>query len=155
MARSVHSFLSVPAQPDASYHLGQIRHMLQTGDISSLHAGGFLSNLPTGFYPAGFHGVAVTGAQIVHAQPIVAANALSGLCGGLVWVSGCILLARQAFGARGTTLAAAGIAAASFTAMPFLIAGYGVLWPNLLGMALVPGAARLPAVRRRAEPWTT
>jgi hypothetical protein len=138
MARSVHSFLSVPAQPDASYHLGQIRHMLQTGDISSLHAGGFLSNLPTGFYPAGFHGVAVTGAQILDAQPIVAANALSGLCGGLVWVSGCILLARQAFGARGTTLAAAGITAASFTAMPFLIAGYGVLWPNLLGMALVP-----------------
>ena len=138
MAGSVRSFRSVPAQPDAAYHLGQIRHMLLTGDISSLHAGGFLSDLPTGFYPAAFHGVAVTGAQIAHAQPIVAANALSGLAGGLVWTSGCILMARQAFGAHGSLVAAAGITAASFTAMPFLIAGYGVLWPNLLGLSMVP-----------------
>jgi hypothetical protein len=138
MALSIRSFAGVPAQPDTAYHLGQIRHMLQTGDISSLHAGGFLSNRPNGFYPAAFHGVATTGAQLVHVQPIVAANIVSILAGGLLWTSGCVLLARQAFGAHGATLAVAGLVSASFTAMPFLISGYGVLWPNVLGMAMVP-----------------
>ena len=125
--------------------------MLLTGDISSLHAGGFLSNLPNGFYPAAFHGVATTGAQLVDVQPVVAANLTALLAAALVWVGGGVLLARQAFGAHGSALAAAGLAAASFTAMPFLIAGYGVLWPNLLGMAMVPALAGLRAlgVRRR------
>ena len=69
---------------------------------------------------------------------MVAANLTALLAGALVWVGGAVLLARQAFGAHGSALAAAGLASASFTAMPFLIAGYGVLWPNLLGMAMVP-----------------
>jgi hypothetical protein len=138
MAASMGSLRGVPAQPDTSYHLNQVRHMLLTGDISSLHAGGFLSNRPTGFYPAAFHGVATTGAQLVDVQPVVAANLTALLAAALVWVGGCVLLARQAFGAHGSALVAAGLASASFTAMPFLIAGYGVLWPNLLGMAMVP-----------------
>ena len=47
MAVSMRSLRGVPAQPDTAYHLNQMRHMLVTGDISSLHAGGFLSNRPT------------------------------------------------------------------------------------------------------------
>lgn len=153
MAVSMRSLRGVPAQPDTAYHLNQIRHMLVTGDISSLDAGGFLSNRPHGFYPAAFHGIATTGTQLVDVQPVVAANLTALLAAALVWTGGCVLLARQAFGPHGSALAAAGLASASFTAMPFLIAGYGVLWPNLLGLAMVPALLGcVLSVVGRAEP---
>jgi hypothetical protein len=139
------SLLNLPQQPDANYHLNQIKHMLATGDISSLHAGGLLIRADSGFYPAAFHGLAVTSSQIVSEQPVVTANLLAIVAAAGIWICGCVLLARQAHGA---TLVVSGVAAASFSAMPFLIAGYGVLWPNLLGLTLVPGllAALLPIV---------
>jgi hypothetical protein len=142
------SLLNIPQQPDANYHLNQIKHMLVTGDISSLHAGGLLIRADSGFYPAAFHGLAVTSAQIVTEQPVVTANLLAIVAAAGIWICGCVLLARQTFGAHGASLVASGVAAASFSAMPFLIAGYGVLWPNLLGLCLVPGllACLLPLV---------
>jgi hypothetical protein len=129
---------SVPAQPDAAYHLNQIRHMLQTHDISSLTASGLLYDHAAGFYPAGWHGLAVTALQLVPIELPIASNTLALVTGAIIWTSGCILLARQAFGAHGAALGFAGVLSASFTAMPYLLSGYGVLWPNLLGMALVP-----------------
>jgi hypothetical protein len=129
---------SVPAQPDAAYHLNQIRHMLQTQDISSLTASGLLYDRGGAFYPAGWHGLAVSALQIAPIELPIASNALALVTGGLIWTAGCILLIRQAFGAHGVALGFAGVLSASFTGMPYLLSGYGVLWPNLLGMALVP-----------------
>jgi hypothetical protein len=129
---------SIPAQPDAAYHLNQIRHMLETRDISSLTASGLLHDTGGGFYPAAWHGIVVTALQVVHIEIPIASNLLGVVAGAVVWTSGCILLARQAFGPHGARLAFAGVLSASFTAMPYYLTGYGVLWPNLLGMALVP-----------------
>jgi len=142
MAWSIGRLTAVPAQPDVNYHLNEIRHMLVTGDISSLHAGGFSSGSATGFYPATFHGLAVSTIQLMAGlgavQPVVAANLLSLVLGCVVWTSGCVLLVRQVFGRRGPALVIGGVASASFTAMPFWLAGYGTLWPNLAGLAVVP-----------------
>ena len=66
------------------------------------------------------------------------------VAGAVVWSAGCVLLARQALGPRPVVTAAAAIFSAGFTAMPYLLSGYGTLWPNLLGMALVPGTCWPP-----------
>ena len=50
-----------------------------------------------------------------------------------------MLLCRQAFGRERAALVLGGVASASFVAMPFWIAGYGPLWPLVLGYAILPG----------------
>jgi hypothetical protein len=143
MARAMGSASAVPAQPDATYHLNSIRNMLVTGDISSLDGGAFLYGRPHSFYPSTFQGVAATAGMVVHAQPVVLANVLAVLAAALVWTSGSVFVARQVFGPGRAGLVLAGLASAAFTAMPFLIAGYGPLWPLLLGMALLPALLAL------------
>ena len=90
------------------------------------------------FYPAGWHGLAVTALQVAPIEIPIASNLLAMVAGAVVWSAGCVLLARQALGPRPVVTAAAAIFSAGFTAMPYLLSGYGTLWPNLLGMALVP-----------------
>lgn len=138
-AVSMGSLRRVPSQPDATYHLNAIRWMLVNGDISSRDGGVFLYDRAHSFYPSTFHGVAATAGQVVHAQPVVLANVLSVVGGALVWVLGCVLLCRQTFGCRPRAMVFGGLGAGAFTAMPYWIGGYGVLWPYLLGLALVPG----------------
>jgi hypothetical protein len=137
--RAIGSWSAVPAQPDATYHLNSIRSMLVTGDLSSRDGGAFLYGRAHSFYPSTFQGVAATAGMVVHAQPVVLANLLAVLAPALVWTSGCVLLARQLFGPSRAALVLSGLATSSFTAMPFLIAGYGPLWPLLLGLSLLPG----------------
>ncbi len=132
------SLRSVPSQPDAMYHLNQIRHMLATRDISSLTASGVLHDHGGGFYPAAWHGLAVTALQIAPIEIAIASNLLAMVAAAIVWSAGCVLLARQALGPRPVVTAAAAIFSVGFTAMPYLLSAYGTLLPNLLGMALVP-----------------
>jgi hypothetical protein len=140
MLRSVGSLLAVPAQPDATYHLNSIRNMLLTHNISSRDGGAFLYDRAHSFYPSTFQGIAATAGLAVHsAQPVALANLLALAASATVWTGGCVLLARQTFGPRRAALVLSGLASASFTAMPFFIAGYGPLWPLLLGIALLPG----------------
>lgn len=131
----------VPSQPDVPYHLSQLRYMLGTGDISSLTASGVLYDpgVKGRFYPSAWHDMAVTALQVVKIEIPIAANLQAMLVAGVVWTIGCVLLARQAFGAHGATLAVAGVASASFAALPYAVSAYGTLWPNALGFALVPG----------------
>lgn len=138
MSRAIGSASAVPAQPDATYHLNSIRSMLAGGDFSSLDGGAFLYGRPHSFYPSTFQGVAATAGLVVHAQPIVLANVLALLAPAVVWTGGCVFLGRQLFGPSRAALVFSGLAASSFTAMPFLVAGYGPLWPLLLGLSLLP-----------------
>jgi hypothetical protein len=138
-AASLGSPWAVAAQPDATYHLNSIRSMVQTGDISSRDGGAFLYGRVHSFYPSTFHGIAATAVQLTHQQPVLVANLLAIVAAAAVWVAGCLLLCRQVHGAHGRVLVLGGLAAAAFTAMPYWMAGYGPLWPYLLGLALVPG----------------
>jgi hypothetical protein len=141
---------SFPQQPDTIQHLGIVQWMLGRGDISTLHAGGFVFPSGTGFYPAGFHDVVVTVVQLCDlvgiggATPVVGATMVSLATAAVVWPLGCVLLVRTLLGpGLGVTLAT-GVTATAFSAFPLWLMGYGVLWPNLLGYALVPAAlARL------------
>jgi hypothetical protein len=127
-------------QPDTIFHLGAAQWMLERGDISSLHASGYSTPTGTGFYPAVWHGVVVSAVQLCGAPVVVVSSALALVASALVWPLGCIMLARLVVGpGAGVTLAAAATSTAA-TALPFWLWGYGVLWPLLLGFAMLPAA---------------
>lgn len=123
---------------DAIYHYSAVARILQTGDASSLTLGELNSpGLPSA-YPAAWHDVvslvvASTGASIPAASNLAAFTAAA-----VVWPLSCTLLVRQIVGLRAGALLVTPVLATAFTAMPWLLMNWGVLWPNLLGLALVP-----------------
>ena len=132
-----------PQSPDTIYHLGTIQWMLEGSTISSLDAGGFASLTGTGFYPAAFHGVAATVALLTGATPVVAASSVALALAGVVWPLGLLVVARRVLGSGWSTTVCAALASVAFAAFPFWLMGYGVLWPNLYGQALLPAALAL------------
>lgn len=116
---------------DAVVHLNRIRSFLDSGDFSSLGS-------PA--YPSGFHDLAATAMQVLGHLDIVEATNLTALtAAAVIWPLGCVALARHTFGRSPVVLLGAGLAAASVTTFPFVLLGWGVLWPNLLATAMLPG----------------
>ena len=132
-----------PQSPDTIYHLGTVRWMLDEQDVSTLHAGGFASVSGTGFYPAAFHAVVTTVAQLTGASPVVATSAVVLAVSAVVWPLGLLLLARKVVGGGWGPSLATALAAVAFSGFPYWLMGYGVLWPNLFGQALLPAALAL------------
>ena len=125
---------------DANFHLNGVRYILDTGDGNPLTFSG-LQHAFTGvgsFYPNLWHLIASLVAGIGFSSVPVAANALSIVIAGLVWPLSCLVLVRQVLGARSAALIVTGVLSASFAAAPFLLLTFGVLYPNLLGLAVVP-----------------
>lgn len=135
-----------PQSPDTIFHLGTIQWMLERGDVSTLHASGFAASGPGGFYPAAFHAVATTVAQLTGSSPVVSASATSLVVGGVVWPLGVMLLARRVLGTGWWPTLAAALTSVAFSGFPFWMMGYGVLWPNGFGQALMPSALALVVV---------
>lgn len=139
-----------PQQPDTIFHLGTVQRMVDGGDLSTLHATAFGSaGHRAGFYPAGFHDLAASIAMLTGASAAVACSVLALVIAALVWPLGCLLLARATLGSGALVSWWAGVASVLFTASPFWFMGYGVLWPNLLGLALLPAALALLVVAIR------
>ncbi|MGZ4742997.1 MAG: DUF6541 family protein [Oryzihumus sp.] len=124
---------------DAVFHLNAVRYAMTTGDASSLDLGRVSSPQQAHvFYPAAWHAVTALVAEVAGVAPPTAANAVSVATAALVWVSGCVLLARQVLGSRPFLLVAAGVLAPGFAAAPYMLMSYGTVWPNALGTALLP-----------------
>jgi hypothetical protein len=137
--------------PDAVYHLNRIRLFLDTGNFSIVH--------PT-FYPNGFHSWIATGLQSGAAAVLPGTNVATVILAAVVWPIGVVALVRHALGTSHIVTYAAGLASAAFVSFPTTLLGWGVLWPNLMGTALTPGAlalmlqaARAPRGRRRLGQW--
>ncbi len=123
---------------DAVAHLNRVRQFLDTGVFSSLGS----ASGPA--YPSAFHDVAGTLALLVPGLAqgstlVVTANLTALTAAAVVWPVGVVALARLTLGRSGVTLVAAGVMSAAFTVFPYVLMGWGVLWPNLLGTALLPG----------------
>ena len=155
---------------DAVFHYNAVAYILDSGNGSSLHMNGLgtpdvaqhVSGLLGLFYPAAWHDITslvvlVTGTGIPEATNMMAAAVTL-----LVWPLSCLLLARQIFGRSRAALAVTGLVSIGFTAFPWGFLAFGVLWPNLLALALAPaglamvlsicGLAREDAVGR-ARAW--
>ena len=124
---------------DVNFHLNAIRYMADTGDASSLTIANMTSGgeAPT-FYPAVWHGIATVIYQVTGISVPATANLMSVLVGAVIWPLSVMYLVRSTMRASIPALLSVGVVSASFTAFPMLLINFGVLYPNSLGLALLP-----------------
>ncbi|HYO20508.1 MAG TPA: DUF6541 family protein, partial [Dermatophilaceae bacterium] len=132
-----------PQHPDTIFHLGTAQWMLEHRDASVLHADGFVSGEGSSTYPAAFHVVTSTTALLGGTNVVVATSACVLVMAAVVWPLGMMLLGRALLGSRLEVAATTGVTSVLFTAFPFALMGYGVLWPNLFGQSLLPSTLAL------------
>lgn len=125
---------------DNIFHLNAIRYIEDTGQASSLTLGAMTGG---GFYPAGWHAFISLVTQTSAAPIPVAVNAGNIAIASIAWPLGCVYLCQQALGQRRDAAVIAGILSAGFGAFPLLMIHFGVLYPNLLSLALLPALLAL------------
>lgn len=129
---------------DAVFHYTALAAIRDTGNASSLSLRALdVPGAAHRLYPAAWHDVTALVLAPGGGSIPAAANAVSGLIAVLVWPLACVFLARQVFGPRPWVLAVTGLYSVGFAAFPWGMLQWGVLWPNLLGLSLVPVALGL------------
>lgn len=124
---------------DANFHLNAIRYIADHGNASSL----FISSMTSGdgsatFYPAAWHGFASLVFELSGAGVPVVANTVSVLIAGFIWPLSLLYLVRQLFSLARPSFLAAGVISAAYISFPLLLLYFGVLYPNSLGISLLP-----------------
>lgn len=129
---------------DNVFHLSAIRYIVTTGKGSPLELMQMISpGQPPSFYPNAFHD---TAALVMHTYPAtvtIPTNAVLLVTVVLVWPLSCLALVRSILPSSWPVLVGTGVLAASFSAFPILLLDFGVLYPNLFGLALLPAALGL------------
>ncbi len=125
---------------DNVFHLNAVRWALDSANASPMNLGAFTG---ISLYPAEWHAfvalvVALTGASIP-----VAVNVTAVVVGAVVWPFGAMLLVRTVCGTRNLPTIVGAVFSAGFSAFPILMINWGVLYPNLLSIALLPAAIAL------------
>ncbi|WP_146361435.1 DUF6541 family protein [Arthrobacter yangruifuii] len=120
---------------DNIFHLNAIRYIAETGSASSLSLGGMTG---IGFYPAGWHGLVSLVNSLTSSSIPVSVNAVNLVIGAVVWPLGCIFLVQQIAGRKIVPTLIAGVLSGAFGAFPLLLVDFGVLYPNFLGVSLIP-----------------
>jgi hypothetical protein len=124
---------------DAVFHYSAVAYILDSHDASTLTMASLGSpSVPPGFYPAGWHDLASLVVMSTGTSIPAAANLLTAVIGMVIWPLGCVLLVRQLAGRSIAAMAITGVISIGFTAFPWGLMSFGVLWPNTLGLALVP-----------------
>ncbi|WP_410569561.1 DUF6541 family protein [Amycolatopsis sp. cmx-4-61] len=124
---------------DSSFHYNAIAHILNTGVASTFRIDTLgVPGRVRGFYPAAWHDIGSLLAMVTGSSVPATANILSVTIALVVWPLGCVLLMRQLAGPSRSALALAGLLSVAFGAFPWELLGWGILWPNLLGLSLVP-----------------
>lgn len=126
---------------DAVFHYNAVAHVLHTGDGSSLTLGTLTNpSLATALYPAAWHDLVALVAMSSGAGVPAATNLTAWAVASLVFPLSVLALVRQVVGRSAGAAFAAPVLATGFTAFPWTLMSFGVLWPNLLGVSLLPAA---------------
>ena len=124
---------------DNIFHLNAVRYGLDTGDASSLTITRFLSDVDVpSFYPAAWHDAVISVAQLAGGSVPFSVNATNIVLSAIVWPLACVFLARQLFGPRPRVAVWAGLLSTAFPAFPLLMLDFGVLYPYMMSLALLP-----------------
>jgi len=121
---------------DAVFHLHALRYIEETGSSSPLDLERMI--YASGSYPSLWHALASLVMPTVSGSIPAAANLTALSVAVVVWPLGCVLLVRQLLGPRPALLGAAAVLSMGFVGFPWFVLSWGVLWPNSLGIALVP-----------------
>lgn len=141
-ARGIGTPQSFSQTYDAVFHLNSLKFAMDTGQASSLTIGDMTGG---GAYPAGWNAVAALVASISGADVPTTANITSIILAAVFWPLGCLLLSRWTVGRRVAATLGVGIACASLGAFPILMMDFGVLYPNLLAISVLPASVALAA----------
>lgn len=124
---------------DNNFHLNAVRWISETGDASSLTVQQMTSGgQSAGFYPTAWHAVTALALPVAGGSVSAATNAMTLAVGGVVWPLSVVLLVRSMGRFRRGTVLAAGVLSAGCTAFPLLLLWFGILYPNLLGLSVLP-----------------
>ena len=141
---------------DNSFHLNAVRFIEETGSASPLTLGAMttVEGEPT-FYPGAWHAIVSLISMGSGADIPVATNTMALVVSAIIWPLSTVFMVRQIFKLNTAGVMVVGAFAAAFTAYPILLLDFGVLYPNLLGIALLPAGIglvaqlfRMVAVRR-------
>ncbi|TLM86790.1 DUF6541 family protein [Pseudarthrobacter sp. NamE5] len=127
---------------DNVYHLNAVHHIAQTHNGSSLTLGNLTAE-SSYFYPAGMHDMMALLQMLTGSSVPTAVNVGTIVIGAVVWPLGAMFLVSRLAGNRPVALLAAAALSAGFSAFPYLLVGYGVLYPNNAAIALLPVALGL------------
>lgn len=142
---------SISQTYDAVFHLNSVRFALDTGQASSLTIGAMTGG---GFYPAGWNAVASLVASTTGADVPIAVNITNVILASVFWPLSCLLMTTWVAGRGTAATIATGIASASLGAFPLLMMDFGVLYPNLLAISILPASIALAAQITRIVPAT-
>lgn len=125
---------------DNVFHLNAVRWAIDSGNASPLNLGAF-----TGIsaYPSAWHAMTSLVAMATGASIPVAVNVTNIAIGAIVWPMGALFLVRQLVGQRLVSTVMALIFIPAFTGFPLMMVDWGVLYPNLLSIALLPAGLGL------------
>ncbi len=125
---------------DNVFHLNAVRWAIDSGNASPLNLGAF-----TGIsaYPSAWHAMTSLVSMLTGASIPVAVNVTSIAIGGIVWPLGALYLVQQITGQRLFATIIALVFIPAFTGFPLMMVDWGVLYPNLLSIALLPAAMGL------------
>jgi hypothetical protein len=140
---------------DNVFHLNAVRYVLNTADASSLT----LTSMTTAgeapyFYPAAWHGFAALIIQSTGVDLTIGVTSANLLICALVWPLSCLFAVRQLRTLSRPSILAAGVIVSAFAAFPVLLLEFGVLYPNLLSLAMVPAGLTLVAAAVGQAPAT-
>lgn len=140
---------------DNLFHLNAVRYVLETGSASSLTLTSMTSaDQPAYFYPAAWHGLVSLIVQLSGASVPLATTA--GIIGvsAAVWPLSVLFAVRHLARLVPAAVLGAGVLVGGFSAFPILLMDFGVLYPNLLSLAMVPAALMIVAAFLRQAPAT-
>lgn len=140
---------------DGIFHLNAIEYIQETGTASSLTIGRMgNAGADIAFYPAAWHDYVSLLSFVGDISIPEAINVGNMLVAGLVWTSGCVFFVSRLLGTRAMPLLLTGILSAAFAAFPYLMVDFGVLYPNLLALSLMPACLGLAATAAHASVQT-
>lgn len=138
---------SVQQSFDGVFHVNAIQRVAHLGSASPATVSATSTSVGGGgFYPPLFHAVAGLVAASTGVSAIVAANVVAVVCASVLWVTsmgmlGHVVLPRHRYGVLSCVVAASVI-----PLFPYLLLRYGVLWPNLMSICVLPAVLALVAV---------
>lgn len=128
---------------DNIYHLSLVRMMVERGTGSSIAEGGLNPGSGPWFYPAAFHDVASLVLLSFPGSLTIAITAAVWALVAVAWPLGVLHLVSTVVRTSPFVTVGVGVLAAAFTGFPLLLIEFGVLYPNMTGLALLPTALAL------------
>ncbi len=128
---------------DNAFHLNAVRYVLDSGQGSPLTLGELGVSDRTHLYPAAWHDFVALVSQLTGSSIPVAVNVFTITLACVLWPLGCLHLTTAVIGDRRRSLLIGAVVCASFGSYPYLLFSFGVIYPWLMAVSMLPTALAL------------